>query len=95
MSIGPVQLECAKHFVHLLRALRASVGSTDASASLPARVGVVGPKRLTEAKGGSVPRPERAPAQRDAIEAPAKSALERVWRGRWLRRTWSAPRCVR
>jgi hypothetical protein len=28
-------------------ALRASVGSTDASASLPARVGVVGPKRAS------------------------------------------------
>jgi hypothetical protein len=30
-------------------ALRASVGSTDASASLPARVGVVGPTRATTA----------------------------------------------
>jgi hypothetical protein len=28
-----------------IRPLRASVGSTEASASLPARVGVVGPKR--------------------------------------------------
>jgi hypothetical protein len=28
-------------------AMRASVGSTDASASLPARVGVVGPTRAT------------------------------------------------
>jgi hypothetical protein len=38
--------------------MRASVGSTEASASLPARVGVVGPKRAVEARTDKRAQPE-------------------------------------
>jgi hypothetical protein len=46
-DLKAVILHIACSYDEVARALRASVGSTDASASLPARVGVVGPKRAS------------------------------------------------